>query len=697
MPADIQNPSLPDDQADAAVRSAPKDRQEKVRVALAGLAEAHTRAMQQTPNRPWLMHYYDDLANHSWDPWGQIAQLAQAQGRKVIGTFCVFTPDELIYAAGGLPIRLDAGADEAIADGEQELGTVNICPAIKSSLGLKRLNLPFAGEARIDLALIPTVCDGKKKLVDIFARYMPTWMVQVPHTSLDPRVRDYWRTEIKLLRENLEEFTGHKIKAKELAEAIRLFNRKRQAIRRLYEVRKAPLPPITGRDALLVIATSYHDDPQRWVEQTERLCLELEDRVQRGIGVAEPHATRLMLAGCPIVPPNWKVPDILEELGGIIVTDELCTGSRGYWYLVGEEGRSADEMVTALADRYIMCECPCFVPNTPRLKRIVESVEAWRVKGVIYYQLTFCHTLNIEAVEVERALRYIGVPMCKIDTDYSEQGAEAMRTRLESFLETLREDKKQLPAKPGAVAQAPSFWMFLTLPPALAGELPMVAAGHIPSGPLSKPRGQTVQPQVPPAIPAPHPMTPPSPRTPPPPPGPAMTPMVSQPKPPAPAPVVPPRRPAKKPAKRPAKKAARKAPVAQKPQAAATPQPVSPPAAQPGPEPLPTVQMQIGEFQLIMPGGRTISLAADKDYTLGRGHSESPAEIDLSECGGDASQVSRKHARLVVARKGCFLEDLGSKNGTLVNGRRLSPGERCPLSGGEQVTLGSLILHVLKG
>ncbi|MGD0174203.1 MAG: double-cubane-cluster-containing anaerobic reductase [Anaerolineales bacterium] len=647
MPADIQNPSLPDDQADAAVRSAPKDRQEKVRVALVGLAEAHTRAMQQTPNRPWLMNYYDEMANRSWDPWGQIAQLAQAQGRKVIGTFCVFAPDELIYAAGGLPIRLDAGADEAIPEGEQELGTVNICPVIKSSLGLKLLNMPFAGEARIDLALIPTVCDGKKKLVDIFARYVPTWMLQVPHTSLDPRVRDYWRTEIKLLRENLEEFTGHKIKAKELAGAIQLFNRKRRVIRRLYEVRQAPLPPITGRDALLVVSTSYHDDPQRWVEQTERLCLELEDRVRRGIGVAEPHASRLMLAGCPIVPPNWKVPDILEELGGIIVTDELCTGSRGYWYLVGEEGRSVDEMVTALADRYIMCECPCFVPNTPRLKRIVESVEAWRVKGVIYYQLLFCHTLNIEAVEVERALRQIGIPMCKIDTDYSEQGAEAMRTRLESFLETLREDKKQLPAKPGAVAQAPSFWMSLTLPPGLAGELPTVAAGHIPSGPLSRPRGQTVQPQVLPAIPAPAP-------------------------PPA-------------------------APVAQKPQAAATPQPVSPPAAQPGSEPLPTVQIQVGEFQLVIPGGRTISLAAGKDYTLGRGHSESPAEIDLSEYGGDVSQVSRKHARLAVARDRCLLEDLGSKNGTLVNGRRLSPGERCPLSGEEQITLGSLILHVLKG
>jgi benzoyl-CoA reductase/2-hydroxyglutaryl-CoA dehydratase subunit BcrC/BadD/HgdB len=625
MTADKKYPSQNNDQDEAAVRGAPKDRKEQVRIAIAGLAEAHTLAMQQTPNRPWLMHYYDDLFNHSWDPSGQVGQIAQAQGRMVVGTFCVFAPDELIYAAGGFPIRLDAGADAAIAAGEQELGTVNICPAIKSSLGLKMLNLPFAGETRLDLALIPSVCDGKKKLVEIFSRYVPTWMVQVPHTALDPRVRDYWRTEVNLLRENLEEFTGHKIKAKELSEAIQLFNRKRRVIRRLYELRQAPLPPISGQDALLVVATSYHDDPERWVKQTETLCQELESRIQRGTGVAEPDASRLMLAGCPIVPPNWKVPSILEELGGIIVTDELCTGSRGYWYLVGEDGRSVDEMVTALADRYIMCECPCFVPNTPRIKRIIESVRDWQVKGVVYYQLTFCHTLNLEAVAVERTLERIGVPMVKIDTDYSEQGAEAMRTRLESFLETLRGDKKKASAAPGAVAKAAPFWMALTLPPELAGEREMVAAGRILSGPLTTSMGKVA--------PVPEPL---------------LTVELSRAKP---------------------------APV---------------------PEPKLTVKIQLDEFQLVMPDGRIISLAADMDYTLGRNLSKSPKMIDLGGY-GDATEISRKHASLVVTHDSCSLEDLGSTNGTSVNGRLLNKGERFPISGGEEIKMGNYTFHVLKG
>jgi len=263
-------------------------------------------------------------------------------------------------------------------------------------------------------------------------------------------------------------------------------------------------------------------------------------------------------------------------------------------------------------------------------------VEAWRLNVVIYYQLTFCHTLNIEAVEVERVLQSIGVRMYKIDTDYSEQGAEAIRTRLESFLETLGGGKGHAPAQPPGGAPAPQvqaapLWMSITLPPELAGELPMVSATRVPSGPLSKPKAQATQPHAPAVA-------------------------TAQPTP--------------------------------------APQPAAPPAAQPVPPPRAT---QMTKFRLVTSSGQEIPLSRDNSYILGRDSSKSPTEIDLTSYGGDASQgVSRSHARLVVTRSRCFLEDLGSKNGTYVNGRRLGSGERCPMTGGEQVTLGRFTLRVLK-
>ncbi|MGH2627828.1 MAG: FHA domain-containing protein [Anaerolineales bacterium] len=54
--------------------------------------------------------------------------------------------------------------------------------------------------------------------------------------------------------------------------------------------------------------------------------------------------------------------------------------------------------------------------------------------------------------------------------------------------------------------------------------------------------------------------------------------------------------------------------------------------------------------------------------------------------------VSGRHASLVRSRDGWRVTDLGSTNGTLVNGRSID-GRGAPLSGGEQVALGSVVLR----
>ena len=55
--------------------------------------------------------------------------------------------------------------------------------------------------------------------------------------------------------------------------------------------------------------------------------------------------------------------------------------------------------------------------------------------------LQFCHTYNIEAVKVEKALKTKGIPMLKIETDYSAEDMEQIRTRIEAFLELIRAKK----------------------------------------------------------------------------------------------------------------------------------------------------------------------------------------------------------------------------------------------------------------
>jgi len=114
-------------------------------------------------------------------------------------------------------------------------------------------------------------------------------------------------------RSSLEELTGQKITADGLAEAIRKVNAKRRSVRRLAELRKADLPPISGRDALLIYQVAFYDDVERFTAQVNALCDELEERVRRGVGMAPPGTPRLVVTGTPMAIPKRKSPAALPS------------------------------------------------------------------------------------------------------------------------------------------------------------------------------------------------------------------------------------------------------------------------------------------------------------------------------------------------------------------------------------------------
>ena len=130
------------------------------------------------------------------------------QGKKIIGIFCNFVPLELILAADAIPFRLCSGFQDPILPAEEILPR-NFCPLIKSSYGLSQMDSPHFELA--DVLIIPTTCDGKKKLAEILSDQKQTWVIEVPHTQETPQARQLWLTEIRLLKKQLEKLTGNKI------------------------------------------------------------------------------------------------------------------------------------------------------------------------------------------------------------------------------------------------------------------------------------------------------------------------------------------------------------------------------------------------------------------------------------------------------------------------------------------------------
>jgi len=385
-------------------------------------------------NRPEGMGFWDmGVADvHGIRP----AELIEAQknGQKVFGTFCVYVPDEVIIAANGIVTGLCGGSQFWVPDGEAVLPK-STCPLIKASVGARLgKTCPFFRIA--DMYVGETTCDGKKKAWEILAQDVPLHVMDMPQMKR-PKDMEKWADEIKDFVKVVEDFTGNKITAENLKEAIHTINEKRKGLARVYEARKAENIPISGRDALLVSQIAFFDDPKRCAMMTNKLADELEERIKNGVSVFPAGTKRIMLTGTPMAIPNWKMHQIIETSGAAVVCEETCTGTRYFENLVDETKDNLDDMIKAIAERYMGIHCACFTPNTERAQDIIRLAKEYKVDGVIDVNLKFCTLYDVEGYTVEKALKEAGIPVLGIETDYADSDAEQLKTRIQAFIELL--------------------------------------------------------------------------------------------------------------------------------------------------------------------------------------------------------------------------------------------------------------------
>ncbi len=389
------------------------------------------------PDRPERMDYFDGVTfDIHGAPIQEMLDEKEATGAQIVGTFCIYVPDEIILALGGIPVGLCGGSAYSFPDADT-LMPRNICPLIRSYMGFKVGRLSPFFEC-CDFLVGETTCDAKKKAWEILDDLQPTYVMELPQRKGEID-RMLWREEIVRFIDKMEEASGRKITVESLKEGIRRVNAKRRALKRLYEARKAVPSPISGKDALLVSQLAFYDQIDRFTEKVNALCEELEARVEKGEGVTDSGAPRLFISGTPQVIPNWKIHHIVESSGGIIVGEETCTGIRYFNDLVDETPSTLDGLIDALAERYLAINCSCFTPNEPRFEQVVEWAREYQADGVLYYSLQFCHAYNVEYVKMERALREAGIPVIKIESDYGDEDAGQIRTRIEAFMEQIRQ------------------------------------------------------------------------------------------------------------------------------------------------------------------------------------------------------------------------------------------------------------------
>ncbi len=349
----------------------------------------------------------------------------------VIGAYCSYFPRELATAMGAVPVGLCSSSEETVKTAESVLPK-NICPLIKSSYGFAISDrCPYFHFS--DLVVGETTCDGKKKMYEMMAEFKDVFIMELPNIQSGKGLK-LWREEIIRLKDYLEEKFQVVITEEDIKRAIRLENRRRKALKRLYEVMKLDPTPVMGMELLNVLyGSKYRLDTERIPEDLDNLTDQILEAYRTN--PSRKSRPRILVTGCPIGGDSNKVVRAVEDNGGVVVAFENCTGAKVIDKLVDEDNPDVYE---AIARKYFYIGCAIMTPNDNRIELLGRMVDEFQADGVVEMILSGCHSVHMESISVRNFVsEEKHIPYIDVVTDYSPGDVGQLNTRMAAFIEML--------------------------------------------------------------------------------------------------------------------------------------------------------------------------------------------------------------------------------------------------------------------
>ena len=360
------------------------------------------------------------------DPVGYARDWKAHNESKIIGYFCSYAPEEIIWAAGALPYRI-LGGGQTIARADAHL------QAYACSLVRGALDDALAGRLDfLDGTVFPHTCDSIQRLSDIWRLNtgFDVHLDLVLPVKLNTRsAEQYMLAAMKKFHLDLEAGLRVNITERDLKKAMGTFNQIRSDLRRLYALRSQRSAVISSSDLHTIVKASMVMDRDALCERLAEICNAL-DAHQAESGIEK---IPLVLTG-----GICSMPDIyqhIEDAGGTVVGDDLCTGSRFFEGTMDVQG----DPLLAIAQRYYSrINCPakhrdCF----SRGDHLLKIVENTRARGVIFVLLKFCDPHAFDFPYLKEFMERAGIPSMLLEIEGHQMSIEQLKTRIEAFIELL--------------------------------------------------------------------------------------------------------------------------------------------------------------------------------------------------------------------------------------------------------------------
>jgi len=347
------------------------------------------------------------------------------KGKKVVGYFCSYTPEEIIYAAGAHPMRLfSPGGEISLADNHIQS---YCCSLVRGGL---EGGLSGAFDF-LDGTVFPHTCDSIQRLSDIWRMNMKFKFfadVILPVKLDAPSSRVYMINVLEKFRKELSEGLEVEISDGALNDAAEKYNKIRQYMKQLYQMRSENPGIISGSDMYALTRGSMVMDRDELIEKLPMIISELEKKEK-----VEDKRKRIILTGSICDLPD--VYSLIENSGAAVVWDDLCTGTR--WFQ--GEINIIDKPIEAIADRYMeRIICPAkFKDLTSRGDNLIKMVEKQKAEGVVFLLMKFCepHAFDYPYIKEQLEKNNIRNMLFELEDQHLSEGQ--LSTRIETFVNML--------------------------------------------------------------------------------------------------------------------------------------------------------------------------------------------------------------------------------------------------------------------
>ncbi|MEM4288041.1 MAG: 2-hydroxyacyl-CoA dehydratase [Candidatus Caldarchaeum sp.] len=378
---------------------------------------------------------FEEVVEDSYTTFNYVKMWKQKLGRKALAYFPVYFPEELAHALNMIPVNILGASGRLPLDIATAHTQSFVCSITKSVFQLAAQGLLNT----FDALIFSNICDVARNLSGIMMRNFGDKIhidyIHYPINNISENAVIYLEQDYRRIVEGLERVSGEKLDEDELAEAIKLYNRKRRLLNSLAELRREKPWLLPYHEYYLAVRAGQFMPVEQYLKALEKFVDEVRSR-----DVRPADRVRVVVMGDFCEQPPLMFMKTIEDAGCYIVWDEVLVGAR--W--IGEiELNNSENPLRTLARAYVSRQEPLTVRYHPALdkhRHMLNLVEAAKAEGVVFITPKFCEPALYDYMIYKTVLDKHNIPYLHLEYEESTSSFEHVRTMLETFAESIMFD-----------------------------------------------------------------------------------------------------------------------------------------------------------------------------------------------------------------------------------------------------------------